>query len=42
MIEKFNDYVKNETLAEKIDITNENVEKYDLNGHKCGILVEKI
>ncbi len=42
MIEKFNDYVKNETLAEKIDITDKEIEVYDLNGHECGILVEKI
>ena len=42
MIEKFNDYVRNETLAEKIEITDGKIEKYDLNGHECGILVEKI
>ena len=40
--QKFNDYVKNETLAEKIDITDKEIEVYDLNGHECGILVEKI
>lgn len=42
MLEKYMDYVKNETLAEQIIKQNMTAEEYSLNGHNCKIKVEKI
>ncbi len=41
MLDKFNEYVKAETLTEKIEKVDCN-KSYDLNGHECKIRVEKI
>jgi len=36
------DYVMTETLALELNQTGEELEEFDLNGHKTGIKVEKI
>ena len=41
-INAFNDYIKKETLSDKITINKDINEKYDLNGHDCYIDVLKI
>jgi len=42
-IAEFEDYIKKETLAEKIyDEEKEEMESYDINGHQTGLAVEKL
>ncbi|MEA4987343.1 MAG: DUF5915 domain-containing protein [Anaerovorax sp.] len=41
-IEKYGDYIKSETLAEKLIAEDKSFDEYDLNGHKTGINVERI
>ena len=40
-VEKFNDYIKHETLSLDIVKKDNLEEKYDLNGHDCYIDVER-
>ena len=42
MLKEFNEYVKNETLAEEIVKKDVKSEDYDLNGHAVKIVVERI
>ena len=39
---KFNDYIKNETLAVNIEVKENITESYDLNGHEVFIEIEKV
>ena len=41
-IEKHIQYIRTETLAEELNYSGEDLEKYDLNGHSTGIHVEKL
>jgi hypothetical protein len=41
-IEKHIQYIRSETLAEELNYSGEDLEKYDLNGHSTGIHVEKL
>ncbi len=41
-IKSFDEYIKNETLAVNIIISNDDLETIDLNGHNVGIKVEKV
>lgn len=41
-IEKHIQYIRTETLAEELNYSSEDFEKYDLNGHPTGIQVEKL
>lgn len=42
MLDLYQEYIKQETLAEEIIKKDITTEDYDLNNHKCNILVEKI
>ena len=41
-VDKFEDYIKEETLALKIEESKDPLEEFDLNGHETGINVERI
>ncbi len=41
-IEKFEDYIKKETLAEALILADKELDEYDLNSHKTGIDVERV
>ncbi|MFZ7134627.1 MAG: isoleucine--tRNA ligase [Eubacteriales bacterium] len=41
-VEKFAQYIKDETLGEEIKYSQGDLENYNINGHKTGIAIEKI